>query len=247
MARTTVKIDGKPVASGVVAAYAKLKAAFEKAFPGLKLVITYGIRTEAEQTRIFLERYVRKSDVRGRHVYDTMSWNGAVWYRISPAGRVAPPGQSLHETGRALDIRDTGSDPGVTAYGNKRSKWIKKNVSKYGFKPAGYDLFNEPWHIEYQGDPWAGGTPASTTPKSKPTTTKPVTSEEDDMGGFAYMTDVNKPYYWFSFGRGKSRKLSGEEVVQMRSAQRSGIPGNEIHKVGPGWYANQLKLGTYEV
>jgi len=84
--------------------------------------------------------------------------------------------------------------------------------------------------------PAGGG--ASTFDPTKPT-------EEDDMG-FAYMTDEKKPYYWFSFARGKSRKLSSKEVVQMRSAERSGIPGNEIHKVAAGWYENQLKLGTYE-
>ena len=77
----------------------------------------------------------------------------------------------------------------------------------------------------------------------------PLEYEEDNDMGFAYKIkdDISQPYYWFSFARGKSRKLSSKEVEQMRSAERSGIPGNHIYEVGAGWYANQLKLGTYEV
>lgn len=154
MSKQRVLIDGKPVAVGTAGAYYRLKAMFERAFPGLTLLITYGIREYAEQERIFRQRYVLKGQVNGRKVYDTMQWRGQTWYRISPAGRVAPPGSSLHETGHALDIRDSGKDPGVTAYNNARSRWILNNAAKYGFAPNGYKWFGEPWHIEYQGDPW---------------------------------------------------------------------------------------------
>jgi len=106
---------------------------------------------------------------------------------------------------------------------------------------AVYKLRNGLW-IAVDPVPWlAAGRAAAQD--SKPFA--PEREEEDDMG-YAFMTDEKKPYYWFSFARGKSRKLSTEEVVQMRSAERSGIPGNEIHKVAAGWYANQLKLGTFE-
>jgi hypothetical protein len=43
---------------------------------GVGLIVTSGIRTYEEQVKIFLERYVVASQVRGRRVYDTRVWNG---------------------------------------------------------------------------------------------------------------------------------------------------------------------------
>ena len=91
-------------------------------------------------------------------------------------------------------------------------------------------------------------TPAGGDSKPLPAPDPVIPEEEEDDMGFAFKIkgDNSKPYYWFSFARGKSRRLSSDEVVQMRSAERSGIPGNTIHEVGAGWYENQLKLGIYE-
>lgn len=147
--------DGQRVAPGTLAAFDLLRAAFYAVF-GLWLLISSGTRTYQEQINIFLSRYVRAGDVRGRRVYDTRWWNGVLWYRVSSAGTVAAPGTSNHENDRALDIRDTGNTPGVTSFNNARSNWIRVNAGRFGFNANGFG-FGEPWHIEFTGDPWAGG------------------------------------------------------------------------------------------
>ena len=142
--KPTTYVDGRLVAAGTAAAFYILAAAFKQA-TGYTLHVRDGFRT-----------YEQQKDLWDR-------WKG---YKQPPfyAPSVAYPGTSLHESGRALDVYDSGSTPGVTTAGNVRSNWVKANASKYGFQPTGYG-FNEPWHIEYQGDPWAGS--ANVKPKEK--------------------------------------------------------------------------------
>lgn len=132
--------QGVKVAPGTYLAYTKLRAAFKKA-TGYDLLITSGYRTYAEQ----------------KSLYDR--WKAGTFHAPS----VARPGTSRHENGRALDLRDSGSTPGVTVAGNKRSNWMRANAARYGFTPNGYS-FNEPWHFEYTGNPWS--TPSTSTPSS---------------------------------------------------------------------------------
>ena len=125
-----VRTQNSLIPIGTYNAYLKLSAAFKKA-TGYDLLITDAYRTYAQQ----------------KSIYDR--WKAGTF----SAPSVAYPGTSLHETGRALDLRDSGSTPGVTVAGNVRSNWIRNNAAKYGFNPAGYG-FREPWHVEYTGDPW---------------------------------------------------------------------------------------------
>ena len=125
-----VRAQNSLIPIGTYNAYLKLAAAFKKA-TGYDLLITDAYRTYAQQ----------------KSIYDR--WKAGTF----SAPSVAYPGTSLHETGRALDLRDSGSTPGVTVAGNVRSNWIQNNAAKYGFNPAGYG-FREPWHVEYTGDPW---------------------------------------------------------------------------------------------
>lgn len=129
--------QGHKIAPGTLAAFKTMAAAFKKA-TGLDLLITDGYRTYAEQ----------------KSLYDR--WKAGTF----SAPSVAKPGTSLHETGRALDLRDSGSTPGVTVAGNSRSNWLKANAPAYGFKASGYS-FSEPWHYEYQGEPWNAGSTAT--------------------------------------------------------------------------------------
>lgn len=137
-----VRAQNSLIPIGTYNAYLKLAAAFKKA-TGYDLLITDAYRTYAQQ----------------KSLYDR--WKAGTF----SAPSVAYPGTSLHETGRALDLRDSGSTPGVTVSGNVRSNWIRNNAAKYGFKPSGYG-FREPWHVEYAGDPWRatghGSSPAPT-------------------------------------------------------------------------------------
>jgi hypothetical protein len=117
---------------------------------GVGLIVTSGIRTYEEQVKIFLERYVVASQVRGRRVYDTRVWNGVRYYRISSAGTVAVPRTSNHEiqgTKAAVDIRDTGSDAGITSRNSVRGRWFRANAANFDMQQTG-DAFGEGWHVD---------------------------------------------------------------------------------------------------
>ena len=121
--------DGKPVAIGVAPRFDEMAADFEKKF-GMSLHVASGVRSRAEQ-EVLYKRYLAGGTL------------------------AAKPGTSRHETGRALDIYDSGTTPGVTRAGNPRSNWIRENAHRYGFVANGYTFPQvEPWHIEYTGDPW---------------------------------------------------------------------------------------------
>jgi len=149
MSKQTVLRTGKPVPIGTAEAFDNLAAAFKREF-NLELRVTSGLRTRAEQERLFFARYRRQA----------FGGTGARWYKgvryVHVTGPVvAVPGTSRHESGRALDIHDSGSTPGVTRFNNKRSDWIKANASRFGFNANGFG-FGEPWHIELKADrdPW---------------------------------------------------------------------------------------------
>jgi len=148
--------------------------AFERQF-GCELLVTSGTRTHQEQIDIFLSAY-RAQESGGGPFGDVRWWNGVRYVRYDPSGTVAQPGTSLHESDRALDLRDSGADAGVASGGNARADWLRHNCGRWGFAANGYG-FGEPWHYEYQGDPWdvpewaAGKVPAPT----------PRVFEEDDM------------------------------------------------------------------
>lgn len=143
-----VTIDGQTVHSIVAAAYGKLEAAFKRVF-GLDLIISSGYRSHDDQIKLFLERYRPQATGTGPYG-DVRTYNGVRYVRISGAGTVAVPGTSRHENYRAIDIRDSGTNAGVTVSGSARANWIKANVDDYGFNAAGYG-FGEPWHIEFNG------------------------------------------------------------------------------------------------
>lgn len=83
-------------------------------------------------------------------------YNG--WVKRLPGfSLAAPPGRSNHEENgprgpRALDVYDSGRDPGVKTIGTHRSNVLVRLAKKHGFTPAGH-YFNprEGWHYEYVG------------------------------------------------------------------------------------------------
>ena len=198
MSKPTVYVDGRLVAAGTAAAFKKLAAAFKKA-TGYSLHIRDGYRTYAQQ----------------KNLWDR--WKAGTF----SAPSVAPPGTSLHETGRALDVYDSGTTPGVTVAGNSRSNWLRNNAAKYGFNPAGYG-FKEPWHIEYTGNPWAvSGSSGGTTVSN---------------GGFskAYIQDIQKRLIAKGYSVGASGAdgiLGNATIAAVKAFQKAvgltadGIPG----------------------
>lgn len=154
--------DGSRLTPWMAYQIGRLDADFHRRW-GVHILVTDGIRTCEEQERIFRDRYRLAKDVNGRHVYDTRWWNGARWYRISPLGTVAPPCTSNHNmqgSFGAVDLRDSGSDAGVTIAGTPRARWLRENAHKYDMEPEGYN-FQEPWHYRFRNifktPPTSGG------------------------------------------------------------------------------------------
>ncbi|HWV49298.1 MAG TPA: hypothetical protein VN035_07565 [Microbacterium sp.] len=114
-------------------------------------------------------------------------WRGVRWYRISPAGTVAVPGTSNHEiqgTYAAVDIRDTGSDAGITVASSKRGRWIREWCRKFGLLEPEGDNFREGWHFRVPGifripPTTSGPTNGGSTP-SKPKEIKVKTYHYED-------------------------------------------------------------------
>lgn len=132
-------IDGQRVEKNVAEAFKKWRTAFKERW-GLALLISSGTRTRAEQAEL---------------------------HRLYLAGKgnlAAAPGYSNHEESgprgpRALDLRDSGADAGVTVAGSARSNWMKTTAQQYGFDPAGFRFSRvEPWHYEFTGEVGAGVT-----------------------------------------------------------------------------------------
>lgn len=165
---TYVYRDGARLTRHMAYQIDRLNRDFKKRW-GLEIKVSSGIRLNSEQREVFLRRYTRTPN--GRRVYDTRWWNGQLWYRISSAGTVAPPGSAIsnHEiqgSKAAVDIRDTGADAGITVASSRRGKWIRANASKYDLVADG-DSFREGWHF--------------TTLSIHKSVPKPTIVQEDDM------------------------------------------------------------------
>lgn len=149
MAESFVFRDGQRLTPYMLKQINRLDADFFARW-GLHIIVSSGVRTYEEQKAIFLERYVTAGNINGRRVYDTRTWNGQTWYRISDAGTVAAPGSSNHEiqgNKAAVDIRDTGNDAGITSKWSARGQWIRQNCGNYDMVASG-DGFGEGWHFD---------------------------------------------------------------------------------------------------
>lgn len=138
-------IDGQKVNRAAAVDYRRLEDAFRQRF-GLDLLISSGTRTYEEQLRLYNDYISGRSKVRAAAPWDPQAYH----VETNPRGP------------RAIDIRDSGGDDGVTRYGNVRSDWINANAERFNFVPRGYREFSEPWHLEWQGTlaTDSGGSPA---------------------------------------------------------------------------------------
>lgn len=182
-----VYVDQARMTPAMAYDFRQMRSAFKRD-TGCVLQASSGIRTDAEQTKIWNERMVPSNRVNGRRVYEWRWWLGILWARISPAGPVAQPGSSNHQVnvsaGRygAVDVRDSCSSPGVTSFGNVRHRWMVDNGPKYGFSSDEGNRIGEAWHKRYTRDPFrnvpgsgAGG--GNTTPP----VVVPEPIEEEEM------------------------------------------------------------------
>jgi LAS superfamily LD-carboxypeptidase LdcB len=74
---------------------------------------------------------------------------GSAW-RSAPASSchppTAPPGQSMHERGLAVDFTWNGSI--ISSHSSPAFRWLAANASRFGF----YNLPSEPWHWSTNGN-----------------------------------------------------------------------------------------------
>lgn len=124
-------IDGQRVEKNIAKQYRRWAADF-KVRTGFDLHISCGVRTVAEQEAGY-ERYLHNES------------GGVKW---------AKPNESSHcEIGpsgpRALDIRDSGPDAGVTVHGTRRWDIAVETGKRYGFTWGGWGVpASEGWHFE---------------------------------------------------------------------------------------------------
>lgn len=95
--------------------------------------ITDAGRTNAEQVAIFLQRYTT-SWLHSSH-RDRRTWLGHTYWRRVGVASAATPGESNHETGRALDLAGSAL------------AWVRAHGAAYGWQRD--RVTGEAWHIEY--------------------------------------------------------------------------------------------------
>lgn len=138
-------IDGQRVEKNVAAAYRKAAAAFKER-TGLDVKVTSGVRTEEEQREGYEDMLAGRTSVK--------------WAKPSESSHceIGPSGP------RALDLRDTGQDYGLTRKGTERWHIWQEVAAPYGFTWGGWGVpDSEGWHHENHAVTVGayGGTPAA--------------------------------------------------------------------------------------
>ncbi|UDL14795.1 endolysin [Microbacterium phage Gretchen] len=214
-------INGQRVEVNVAAAFRNMAAAF-KAATGCDLLVTSGTRTRAEQ----------------QYLYDG-------WIARKPGFNLAAkPGQSNHEESgprgpRALDLRDSGNDAGVTRIGSARSNWLVANAPRFGFTNAGH-YFNprEGWHYEFTG---AIGGGAPTTPAA-PTSSGAVAGVHGpNPFGIAFTGGLQKIARLYGYKGALDQHWGGSTP---QTAARSGSMAGFVEFLRRNWgYSGNTVLG----
>lgn len=141
-------INGARVEVNVARDFRPLAAAF-KAETGYELLVTRGACTRREQMDLFDGWTARKP---GFNLAVHPDSPYAYHVETNPSGP------------RALDLRDSGKDAGVTVVGTKRSNVLVRLAPLYGFENAGhYFKPVEGWHYLYTR-PIGGAAPAKPAP-----------------------------------------------------------------------------------
>lgn len=108
--------------SGADRALQGLSAAFRQQF-GHDLKVNSGGRSYAEQARLY------------------------ALYKAGKGNLAAPPGKSVHNSGRAVDFGGA-----IQNAGSREHRWLQQNAGRWGYKWTGKNFSQvEPWHWEWQG------------------------------------------------------------------------------------------------
>ena len=94
------------------------------------------VAMQAAAAKVGIELSIRS----GFRDHERQIWLYQAW-RAGYGNRAARPGFSLHQSGRALDLRVR--DP-------ETRDWLKRHARKFGFRRT---VADEPWHFEHVGRP----------------------------------------------------------------------------------------------
>jgi peptidoglycan hydrolase-like protein with peptidoglycan-binding domain len=103
------------------------------------ITVNSAYRAYNTQDTLFRDHYVPFSQLNGRKWFDSWWWNGQLWCRVSGNARIAPPGDSNHGEGLAVDL----AEPYMTT--GPKHAWFVDRLDFYGFWWEGKG-FDEPWH-----------------------------------------------------------------------------------------------------
>lgn len=99
-----------------------LNATYRQQF-GHDLKVNSGGRSYAEQARLY------------------------ALYKAGKGNLAAPPGKSVHNSGRAVDFGGA-----IQNAGSREHRWLQQNAGRWGYKWTGKNFSQvEPWHWEWQG------------------------------------------------------------------------------------------------
>lgn len=119
---------------------------------GKKLSVTSvadAYRSLAQQTEVFLQRYVKGYNPLICTLSDQRVWNGVRYYKRYKVAPVAVPATSNHGWGLAVDAAifsaSTNTRVGITS-NSAVWQWVQASAVKFGFS---WETQSEPWHIRY--------------------------------------------------------------------------------------------------
>lgn len=182
---------------------------------GVRLVITQGYRTLAEQESIFRARYTT-TYLAGRPY---RVWNGVRWYQRPGTAVAAVPGTSNHGWGQAIDFST--SAPGAIT-------WLAGNGARFGWKRPDWTYKAgtvEPWHHEATlvrvSNPVGGGGGSLPTAPDLSAPDAPALLEDDDM---AVIQGHGQAEVWSTNGVTKVHlRTPGQVNDMLRAARQSAV------------------------
>lgn len=234
--------DGSRLTPWMYFVIERANAEFKARF-GCELLVTSGIRTNAEQTAIFLSKY--RVQWTGNGPYgDVRWWKGKRYVRHVSGGTVAAPGKSNHEiqgTRAAVDLRDSGRDAGVSRGNNPRADWLKANARRLGLEPEGYG-FGEPWHYAIPDIFRAVPRPAASTTTGQAGGIEDLLEETEMATIIAQRSNSQLAKGLYNPATGRIREITRHENTLLREAQES-HPEQVIYSTVPDATYNALLKG----
>ena len=107
--------------------------------------VNSGYRSDAEQEKIFLQRFTTTYTQYVPGKVDARRYNGRTYYRKPGYASAAAPGTSNHRLGDTADF-----GPNLTSFSSTRYKALEKAGPYHGWNNTEGRRISEPWHWTYR-------------------------------------------------------------------------------------------------